>query len=67
LPRLIAKARAKLRGEMPPDLMYCCGGDRAFLNKVGIHPADFLRTVWSARDDDRKVIDWVKAKARSAK
>ena len=30
LPRLIAKAEAKLRGEMPPDLMYGCGGDRRF-------------------------------------
>ena len=31
LPRIIEKAKAKLRGEMPPDLMYCCGGDRKFL------------------------------------
>src|ERR1700744_727788 len=30
LPRLIPKAEAKLRGEMPPDLMYGCGGDRGF-------------------------------------
>src|SRR5437868_4118110 len=28
LPRLIVKAQAKLRGEMPPELMYGCGGDR---------------------------------------
>ncbi|MDH5700775.1 MAG: hypothetical protein OEZ41_12545, partial [Nitrospirota bacterium] len=27
-PRIIEKARAKLRGELPPDLMYGCGGDR---------------------------------------
>jgi len=48
LPRIIEKAKAKLRGEMPPDLMYCCGGDRAFLREHGIHPADFLREVWAA-------------------
>ena len=60
LPRLIAKARAKLRGEMPGELMYGCGGDRAFLRRVNIHPADFLREVWSARDDDEKIIEYVK-------
>jgi len=59
LPRIIAKARAKLRGEMPAELMYGCGGDRAFLQKVDIHAADFLRTVWAARDDDQKIIAWV--------
>jgi hypothetical protein len=61
LPRIIAKARAKLRGEMPPELMYGCGGDRSFLRGVNIHPADFLRMVWSAGDDDQKVIDFVLA------
>ena len=60
LPRIIAKARAKLRGEMPPELMYCCGGDRAFLREHGIHPADFLREVWSAKDDDQRILDYVK-------
>ena len=66
LPRIIAKARAKLRGEMPPELMYGCGGDRPFLRSVNIHPADFLRTVWSAGNDDQKVIDFVLAqKAKS--
>ena len=64
LPRIIEKARAKLRGEMPDELMYGCGGDRAFLKKVQIHPADFLRTVWSARDDDHKIIAYVQQCAR---
>ena len=45
LPRIIVKARAKLRGELPAELMYCCGADRKFLLKVHIHPADFLREV----------------------
>lgn len=63
LPRIIAKARAKLHGEMSPDFMYSCGGDRAFLKKVDIHPADFLREVWAARDDDRKIIEYVTKQA----
>lgn len=60
LPRILAKARAKLRGELDPDLMFGCGGDRHFLKKHGnIHPADFLRQVWLARDDDQKLATWV--------
>jgi hypothetical protein len=59
LPRIIVKARAKLRGEMPAALMYGCGGDRRFLKSVNVHPADFLRRVWSAGDDDARVIAWV--------
>lgn len=62
LPRLIAKARAKLRGEMDPDTMYGCGGDRAFFEEHQLHPADFLRVTWAAEDDDQKIIDFVKTK-----
>lgn len=64
LPRLIAKARAKLRGEMDPDTMYGCGGDRAFFAEHDIHPADLLRVVWAAGDDDQKIIDYVKSADR---
>ena len=60
LPRILVKARAKLRGEMDPDTMFGCGGDRMFLSKYNIHPADFLRVVWAAEDDDQKVIHYVK-------
>ena len=63
LPRLIAKAQAKLRGEMPPELMYGCGGDRPFLQSVNIHLADFLRFVWSVDGDSEKVLDYVKRSA----
>jgi len=63
LPRIILKARCKLRGELPAELMYCCGGDRAFLKKVNIHPADFLRYVWAAHDDDQKIVGYVVAQA----
>jgi hypothetical protein len=57
LPRILAKARAKLRGTLDPDLMFGCGGDRNFLRKHGnLHPADFLRQVWAAGGDDHKIL-----------
>jgi len=60
LSRIITKARAKLRGELDPDLMFGCGGDRSFLRNHGdIHPADFLRHVWAARDNDQAIVDYV--------
>lgn len=66
LPRLIAKARAKLRGEMDPDIMFGCGGDRAFFKEHNLHPADFLRFTWAADEDDRKIIDYVKSASGKA-
>ncbi len=63
LPRLIVKARAKLRGEMEPDLMYGCGGDRPFLREHGMTPPQFLQLVWDKGDDDRAIVDAVKAAA----
>ncbi|CAN5598667.1 hypothetical protein BH20VER1_BH20VER1_10200 [soil metagenome] len=60
LPRLIEKAKARLRGEMPDDLMYCCGGDRKFFRAHDIHPADFLRVVWSAKGKTEKILAFVK-------
>ena len=56
LPRIVAKARAKLRGELPSEMMYGCGADRPFLKRVGIHPADFLRLVWEAGADDQHIL-----------
>ncbi|MBL9153647.1 MAG: DUF5069 domain-containing protein [Verrucomicrobiales bacterium] len=60
LPRILMKARAKLRGELNPEIMYCCGGDRRFLREHDIAPADFLRAVWAAGDDDAKVLAYVR-------
>lgn len=61
LPRILKKARAKLAGELNPDVMYGCGGDRNFLRTHGgIHPADFLRNVWASGDDDAQVLAYVK-------
>jgi hypothetical protein len=61
LPRIIAKAEAKLRGEMDPDTMFGCGGDRAFLAEHNIHAADFLREVWAAKGDKPRILAFVKA------
>ena len=66
LPRLIVKARAKLRGEMPAELMYGCGGDRPFLQGMNVELAEFLQVVWLFGDDDRAIIDYVKARAAAA-
>ena len=60
LPRLIAKARIKLRGEMHPDLMYGCAGDRPFVREHGMTLPQFLQIVRNNGDDDRAIIDAVK-------
>ncbi|MCB1061693.1 MAG: DUF5069 domain-containing protein [Verrucomicrobiae bacterium] len=60
LPRILVKARAKLRGELHPDIMFCCGGDRAFLRQHDVAPADFLRAVWASNGDDAKVLAYLK-------
>jgi hypothetical protein len=65
LPRLIAKARLKLRGEMPPDLMYGCGGDRPFVRRMGTSLPAFLQLVWDCGDDDRAVVEALKASQRA--
>ena len=61
LPRILTKARAKLAGELHPDVMFSCGGDRSFLLEQGdIHATDFLRRVWASDGDDQKIVDWLK-------
>ena len=64
LPRIIAKAQAKLRGEMSTDIMFGCGGDRRFLRKVGVDPVQFLRVVWNAGDDLEHIVEYVKISAQ---
>ena len=51
LPRLLPKALAKLRGELPSSLMYSCAGDRRFFREHNIHPAEFLALVWRHEKD----------------
>lgn len=63
LPRIIPKAKAKLRGELPEQIMYGCGGDRRFLKTHDIHPAEFLRVVWANIDNDNGIIEWVKTRS----
>lgn len=63
LPRLIEKARLKLRGEMPDDLMYGCAGDRPFLSEMNMDLPGFLELVRDSGDDNRRIIDVVKKAA----
>lgn len=65
LPRIIPKAKAKLRGELPASLMYCCGGDRKFFQAHDIFPAEFLSLVWRHENNDAAIIDWVVRRSRS--
>ena len=58
-PRIIAKAQAKLQGDLPSDLMYACGGDRRFLNKVKISPVEFLEKVRDAGDNVEEIVKFV--------
>ncbi|MBL9139314.1 MAG: hypothetical protein JNK85_25825 [Verrucomicrobiales bacterium] len=64
LPRLIAKAEAKLRGELPPELMFGCGGDRPFLRSYGVSLAEFLATVRDAKGDTRPVLELLRSGKR---
>lgn len=59
LPRLIPKSRAKLRGELPASLMFCCGGDRAFFQEHNLLPAEFLTQVWRHEAEPDAIVDWV--------
>lgn len=63
LPRLLPKAKAKLRGELPASLMFCCGGDRGFFKQHDIQPAEFLSVLWRSNGNDAAVIDWVAARS----
>ena len=58
LPRLVEKARAMLRGELHPDVMYPCPLDRQFLKEHDIHPAELLNKIWDTENDPDRLIDW---------
>lgn len=64
LPRLLAKARALLRGELPPQLMYGCGGDRPFLRTYGVRLDEFLAEVRKAGTNDSAVAAFMKERGR---
>jgi hypothetical protein len=65
LPRILPKVRAKLRGELPASMMYCCGGDRAFFQAHDILPAEFLNLAWRYENDDAAIIAWAVARSRT--
>jgi len=67
LPRLMPKARAKLRGELPASLMYCCGGDRRFFKTHNILPAEFLSLVWRHLNDDNAIVEWVVRRSQASR
>jgi hypothetical protein len=67
LPRLLPKARAKLRGELPPSLMYCCGGDRKFFREHNLLPAEFLAALWRHENNEHALVDWVVQRSGSAR
>lgn len=58
LPRITAKARRFLAGTLPEDLMFGCGGDRAFLQAHRLTIGRFLAEVSTTQDDDL-VFAWV--------
>lgn len=64
-PRIIEKAKAKLQGELPPDLMYSCGGDRRFLKKVKVNPDEFLQVVREAGDDVDHIVQFVMDRSKA--
>jgi len=65
LPRIIPKAVAKLRGELPPETMFNCGGDRRFFRENKIHPAEFLRAAWAYEDNPAELVKWVASRKSS--
>jgi hypothetical protein len=42
--------------------MFCCGGDRNFFQENDVHPAEFLRIVKRAGENDRAIVEWVLAR-----
>ena len=67
LPRLYPKAQAKLRGELPSSLMYCCGGDRQFFKEHDILPAEFLALIWRQENNPGAIVEWVVRRSTAGK
>ncbi|MBN2068948.1 MAG: DUF5069 domain-containing protein [Opitutales bacterium] len=62
LPRIIIKAHAKLRGELPPEIMYGCGGDRRFFKENNVTAAEFLAASLVYEGSPDKLWSWVKSR-----
>ena len=65
LPRIMPKAIGKIKGELDDDIMYCCGGDRHFLETHNIHPAEFLRVAWQNIDSLDGIVDFLKQRSKA--
>ena len=65
LPRIIAKAKAKLRGELHREIMYGCGGDRGFLRQHGLRAEDFLQAVRDHENDEDAILQWLAKHSKS--
>jgi hypothetical protein len=63
LPRLIVKARLKLQGAMPDDLMYGCAGDRPFLRRMNSSLPEFLQLVCDHGEDTQAIVQSFKKTA----
>jgi hypothetical protein len=66
LPRLIPKALAKLRGELPDSLMFGCSGDRKFFKQHNVLPAEFLSLLWRHEHDLDAVVGFVARRSAAA-
>ena len=65
LPRIVEKARAKLHGELDPDVMYACPNDRRFLKEHDVHPATFLRKLWETEEDPSALVEWFSGRSKA--
>ena len=45
--------------------LFCCGGDRNFFRENDVHPAEFLRIVKRAGEEDQAIVDWVVARRKN--
>lgn len=55
LPRIIRKAQCFLSGCLCPEIMYGCGGDRAFLARYKVSLPDFLAEVRDTDGDPKRM------------
>ncbi len=62
LPRILFKATAKLKGELDPDIMFGCGGDRRFVSKFPAYTlSSFLQLVWDLNFDGDQIATTLKS------
>ena len=60
LPRIAKKARCFLEGTLCKEIMYGCGGDRAFLRKFHLTLPGFLKVVRDSGEEVGKILAYVR-------